>query len=148
MTDRAEHLKILGLKEGFSPEELEQAYQDRSEAWDPDNFAANDRLRLDAERKYQDIQSAYEFLRAASPQASKTGTTPAAVPARGIRGLWVVLGLLLLIVAGATWFWFSRRSLNPEPAVLPAPTNPVETTNLAPSNGETTNAPGTNSNAP
>jgi DnaJ-class molecular chaperone len=64
MDEAAKHYQVLGLKENCSEAELEQAYQERVEAWNPANFEGNEPLRLKAQEKLAHIEAAHQFLKA------------------------------------------------------------------------------------
>ncbi len=56
-------VEILGLNQGASKGQLEQAYRDLASVWHPDRFTNNPRLQQKAERKLKEINAAYEYIR-------------------------------------------------------------------------------------
>jgi len=63
-TEKIGHcIEILGLNQGASKEELEQAYRDLANVWHPDRFTNNPRLQQKAEEKLKEINAAYEYIR-------------------------------------------------------------------------------------
>jgi len=96
----SKHYQVLGLNEGCSEAEIEEAYQERAEAWNPGRFFRNEQLRLSAQEKLRHITTAYEFLR-----ARKAQTTPAAnpvtTPARKRLLFWASVGVIILLSLGA-----------------------------------------------
>ena len=95
--------QVLGLKAGCSEAELEEAYQERADAWNPDNFSGNKKLHLNAQEKLKHINAAYELLRARSSATTATpNAEPASpAPARSRLTLWILVGLLALLLLGA-----------------------------------------------
>lgn len=55
-------LEILGLGPEALPKEIEQAYRDLAMVWHPDRFQSIPRLRRKAEKKFREINRAYEIL--------------------------------------------------------------------------------------
>ena len=76
MDEAEKHYTVLGLDEDCSTAELEEAYRERAEAWNPGKFAGNEQMRLKAEEKRKHIEEAHEFLRAklAGPAGGKVAT--------------------------------------------------------------------------
>ncbi len=58
-----ECMKILGVEEGASEEEITRIYRDLATVWHPDRFAGNPRLRKKAEEKLKEINAAYQYVR-------------------------------------------------------------------------------------
>jgi preprotein translocase subunit Sec63 len=95
--------QVLGLKAGCSEAELEEAYQDRADAWNPENFSGNEKLRLNAQEKLKHITAAYELLRTRLSATAVTTTAELATPApAGNRlTLWALVVVLALLLLGA-----------------------------------------------
>jgi hypothetical protein len=94
------HYQVLGLNEGCSEGEIEEAYQERAQAWNPGRFSRNEQLRLSAQEKLRHITTAYEFLRARKARillAPQQETTPA----RGRLLLWTSAAVIILLSLGA-----------------------------------------------
>ncbi len=107
MDEVLKHYQVLGLKEDCSEAELEEAHQERAQAWDPDNFSGNEKLRLNAQEKLRHINAAYEFLRvkrANATLAAQPGTSrPATLwPMVAVLAL-LLLGAALLLILGTNW---------------------------------------------
>lgn len=109
MDEVLKHYQVLGLKEGCSETELEEAYQERAQAWNPDNFSGNEKLRLNAQEKLRHINAAYEFLRVKRADvtlAAQPGTSrPATFWARAMAAVLalLLLGAALLLVLRTNW---------------------------------------------
>lgn len=58
-----EHLQILGLQMGCSWEEAREAHRALIKLWHPDRFAADDGMRLEAERRSKALNRALEELK-------------------------------------------------------------------------------------
>jgi hypothetical protein len=65
------YYQILEIEPGASQTEVKQAYRDLTLVWHPDRFFDNPRLRLKAEEKLKQLNSAYSFLKAYQPQATQ-----------------------------------------------------------------------------
>ncbi len=65
--DRAWALRVLGLTEAASQEEIKRAYRDLAQVWHPDRFQSNDRLRQKAEAQLRDINVAFDVLKQVAP---------------------------------------------------------------------------------
>ncbi len=57
------YYKILGIKPGATEKEIEEAYKDLVNVWNPDRFSNNPRLREKANEKIKEINIAYEKLK-------------------------------------------------------------------------------------
>jgi hypothetical protein len=103
MDEVAKSYQVLGLKAGCSEAELEEAYQERADAWNPENFSGNEKLRLNAQEKLRHINAAYEVLRSkpAAAVTPMTGSPTIPAPARNRATLWILVGLLIVLLAGA-----------------------------------------------
>ena len=112
------HYQVLGLKEGCTETELEEAYQERSQAWNPENFSGNEKLRANAQEKLSHINAAYESLRPkiskAAPEAanppSPVGISQAhpTTPPKSRATVWMTAIALALVVIGAALLLFWR----------------------------------------
>ena len=140
MDELSKCLQILGLKPDYSEAELEDAFQERADAWDPERFAHNPQLRSDAEEKLRHIHAAHEFLRAkmsanALPSATQSDTqfksspgpvsTEAAVLAGKRAAFWATLAALILFLLGAACLVFWEQHATQENATAPGSTNAV-----------------------
>jgi curved DNA-binding protein CbpA len=97
MDEVLKHYQVLGLKEGCSEAELEEAYQERAQAWNPDNFSGNEKLRLNAQEKLRHINAAYEFLRVKRANATLAAQPGTSRPAT----FWAMVAVLALLLLGA-----------------------------------------------
>jgi curved DNA-binding protein CbpA len=82
MEDIDQAYEILGLKSGASLRQVDEAYHDLRELWDPKRFSENPRLRIQAGEKKERIENAYEAIiehlsrnqsRRAGPKGRKEG---------------------------------------------------------------------------
>lgn len=79
---RDEALRVLGLTDPFSEEELRQAYKEESFAWHPDRFTAGTKMHARAHEKFKSVNEAYSILKKSSggnntppPESYSTGET-------------------------------------------------------------------------
>ncbi len=63
-----QYYEILEIKPGASPEEVKQAYRKLVKEWHPDRFPDQPQRHQQAEEKIKQINEAYEYLKAHSPQ--------------------------------------------------------------------------------
>ncbi len=76
LCDRCTALVTFGLTRDATPSEIKDAYRVMAKVWHPDRFQGDERLRLKAEEKLKEINSAYQLLT----------TTPAEEPHRPPSG--------------------------------------------------------------
>ena len=69
--NRTEALRILGLNEDATPEEIETAYKETVQILHPDRFAGNKKLQERATEQFKNLQDAYEYLN--STKGKKAG---------------------------------------------------------------------------
>ena len=62
MDDVEKHCQVLGIDEACTQAELEDAYHERAQAWNPDKFVGNSALQEKAREKLNHINAAHEFL--------------------------------------------------------------------------------------
>lgn len=74
--NRTEALRILGLNEDATPEEIKTAYKETVQILHPDRFASNKKLQERATEQFKNLQDAYEFLNSAKG-AKKSGSSTA-----------------------------------------------------------------------
>ena len=79
MTDLARHYAVLDLGNGASLEEVKSAHRRLVKMWHPDCFPHDPLLQSQGLRRVQEINAAYDLLKAAAP---------ALAPARSHRGKW------------------------------------------------------------
>ncbi len=157
--------QVLGLEPGSTEEQVNQAYHDLTEVWNPARFAHDEHLRQVAQEKRKKIHGAYELLKASFFEASIVPAQAATVegepalevaaadeppsapqPTRSRRATWTALGVLALLLAaqGAYVFWqHARRGAGPretEPTRTAQTAREADTTNGLPSS-ETNDAP-------
>lgn len=72
LCDRCSALVVFGLSRDATQTEIKDAYRVLAKVWHPDRFQGDERLRLTAEEKLKEINSAYHLL----------ATTPAEEPHR------------------------------------------------------------------
>ncbi len=138
MDDLAKHCQILGLNPDYSADELEEAFQERAEAWNPDRFAHNEQLRAVAREKLGHVHAAHQFLSArfsgpAIPStppptaqfdsASQRESVEAAVRAGKRAAFRAVLAALILILLAVAWLIYRHPRAVSESGPVPAPTN-------------------------
>ena len=83
--NRTEALRILGLDEDATPEDVKSAYKESAQILHPDRFATNKKLQDRATEQFKNLQEAYEFLTSgrgargrSSRSASSVGRPPTA----------------------------------------------------------------------
>ena len=62
MDEVEKHCQVLGIDEACTQAELEEAYRERAQAWNPDKFAGNTALQEKAREKLSHIDAAHQFL--------------------------------------------------------------------------------------
>lgn len=65
IVNRKEALRILGLDEEATPEDIKIAYKETAQILHPDRFATNKKLQQRATEQFKNLQEAYEFLSSA-----------------------------------------------------------------------------------
>ncbi len=60
--NRIEALRILGLDEDATPEDIRAAYKETVQILHPDKFASNKKLQHRATEQFKNLQEAYEYL--------------------------------------------------------------------------------------
>ncbi|WP_080801031.1 J domain-containing protein [Arabiibacter massiliensis] len=60
--NRTEALRILGLDEDASADDIKAAYKETAQILHPDRFAANKKLQDRATEQFKNLQEAYEYL--------------------------------------------------------------------------------------
>lgn len=74
--NRREALKILGLEEDTTEEDIKVAYKETVQILHPDKFAGNKKLQERATEQFKNLQEAYEYLTSGKGKASgKSGAT-------------------------------------------------------------------------
>lgn len=80
--NRAEALRILGLSEDATPDEIHAAYRETAQILHPDRFASNKKLQARATEQFKNLQEAYECLtkkgRRSAPSAGSSARKSAA----------------------------------------------------------------------
>jgi hypothetical protein len=84
MRDSAYYYRILEIEPGASQIDIKQAYRDLTQVWHPDRFSHNPRLRQMAEEKLKEINIAYEYLKANSPQVERNNSPSSDRPSANI----------------------------------------------------------------
>lgn len=84
--NRLEALRILGLDEEASIDDIKTAYKETVQILHPDRFATNKKLQERATEQFKNLQAAYDFLTsgkgAKSTRSSSSGTSSASSSAR------------------------------------------------------------------
>ncbi len=119
MDEVEKHCQVLGIDEACSQVELEEAYRERAQAWNPENFAGNASLQQKAREKLGHINAAHVFLRAklfepagpVKPEVVEPTAAPAPAPEwkpelitpapRNRTAFWITVTVLLFFVACA-----------------------------------------------
>lgn len=83
--NRTEALRILGLTEDATPEEIKTAYKETVQILHPDRFASNKKLQERATEQFKNLQDAYEFLNSAKG-ARKAGSSGSSAGGAGSYG--------------------------------------------------------------
>lgn len=60
--NRLEALRILGLDEDATPEDIKIAYKETAQILHPDRFASNKKLQERATEQFKNLQEAYDYL--------------------------------------------------------------------------------------
>ena len=60
--NRIEALRILGLDDEATPEDIKTAYKETAQILHPDRFASNKKLQERATEQFKNLQEAYEYL--------------------------------------------------------------------------------------
>lgn len=75
--NRTEALRILGLDDDATPEDVKTAYKETVQILHPDRFASNKKLQDRATEQFKNLQEAYDYL-----TSGKGSRTSARDPAR------------------------------------------------------------------
>ena len=78
--NRNEALRVLGLDEDATPEEVKAAYKEMAQILHPDRFASNKKLQDRATEQFKNLQEAYDLLTSGPASAKAAGK---AGPGRG-----------------------------------------------------------------
>lgn len=79
MDQRRRYRAILGLEQGYSPEQLKRAHRDLAKIWHPDRFHNDPPLAKKAERHLQRINEAHQYLKQ-HPDAAAPPPKPSPPP--------------------------------------------------------------------
>ena len=60
--NRTEALRILGLDDDATPEDVKTAYKETVQILHPDRFASNKKLQDRATEQFKNLQEAYDYL--------------------------------------------------------------------------------------
>ena len=71
--NRTEALRILGLKEDATSDDIKAAYKETAQILHPDRFASNRKLQERATEQFKNLQEAYEFLTSGKGARSASG---------------------------------------------------------------------------
>lgn len=72
--NRIEALRLLGLDEDATPQDIKTAYKETVQILHPDRFASNKKLQERATEQFKNLQEAYEYL-TSGPGARRGGHT-------------------------------------------------------------------------
>lgn len=75
--NRTEALRILGLDEDATPEDIKSAYKETAQILHPDRFASNKKLQDRATEQFKNLQEAYEYLTSGRGARSGRGSAGA-----------------------------------------------------------------------
>lgn len=78
--NRIEALRILGLDEDATPEDIKAAYKETAQILHPDRFTGNAKLQERATEQFKNLQEAYEYL--TKGRGSRTSAQGSAAAAR------------------------------------------------------------------
>ena len=79
--NRKEALRILGLDDDATANDIKAAYKETAQILHPDRFASNKKLQDRATEQFKNLQEAYEYLtsgkgaRGTSARSSRTGAS-------------------------------------------------------------------------
>jgi hypothetical protein len=132
--DDARHwLEVLGLAPGATKQALDDAYRDLVKVWHPDRFQNDPTLRLKAQEKLRELNTAYEGLRRSGiphpdpppPPVWKKGPAPSETRSARWGMVWgfgAVLVATAAVVAIVLSLGMRRSVVTPTDVVLaPAP---------------------------
>lgn len=77
--NRTEALRILGLDDDATPEDVKTAYKETVQILHPDRFASNKKLQDRATEQFKNLQEAYDYL--TSGKGSRTSRSRSRAPA-------------------------------------------------------------------
>lgn len=137
--NRTEALRILGLDEEASLDDIKTAYKETAQILHPDRFASNKKLQDRATEQFKNLQEAYEYLTngrrarggrkagsgAAAPYRAPTAASTIEARMAGIAAARVQLvkqrdvayderrnGIALAVIGGAVAFIAGRRPIS------------------------------------
>ncbi|MFR4803243.1 MAG: J domain-containing protein [Eggerthellaceae bacterium] len=76
--NRTEALRILGLDDDATPEDVKTAYKETVQILHPDRFASNKKLQDRATEQFKNLQEAYDYL--TSGKGSRTSARDPRAP--------------------------------------------------------------------
>lgn len=82
--NRTEALRILGLDDDATPEDVKTAYKETVQILHPDRFASNKKLQDRATEQFKNLQEAYDYL--TSGKGSRTAANDPRAAADRARG--------------------------------------------------------------
>jgi hypothetical protein len=137
----------LGLAPGATKEQLDDAYRDLVKVWHPDRFQSDASLRLKAQERLRELNTAYEGLRRSGippadpppqPAPPRWNKTPAPRSARWglLWGFGAVLVATAAVVAIVLSLGMRRDTVTPTDVVLAPAPPPRKTTPREPPRSE------------
>lgn len=84
--ERCAALLVLGLAQGATDAEIKDAYRTLAKVWHPDRFQNDQNLRLKAEEKLKEINSAYQLLTTATAESFYSNRARSGSQTRESRG--------------------------------------------------------------
>ena len=72
--NRTEALRILGLDDDATPEDVKTAYKETVQILHPDRFASNKKLQDRATEQFKNLQEAYDYLTSAPLPSAPAAT--------------------------------------------------------------------------
>lgn len=73
--NRIEALRLLGLDEDATDQDIKIAYKETVQILHPDRFASNKKLQERATEQFKNLQEAYEYLTSSAARKSRRGGT-------------------------------------------------------------------------
>lgn len=81
--NRSEALRILGLDEDATADDIKTAYRETVQILHPDKFAGNKKLQDRATEQFKNLQAAYDFLNSAKGSQGASTQGPSKTTGRG-----------------------------------------------------------------
>lgn len=128
--DTLEHYKVLGVEPGVSADLVRKAYVELARTWDPNHHINNPVLRKEAEKRWKEIEEAYQAIKFFLPDLQRhddgseqprftrdfreLSVGPRQEISKGILG-FIALLVLIGIIAASIFLYRYGRSVAPSP---------------------------------